>query len=119
MNAVVSIVRGSFDSGTLAGMDSLAWYSVLFWTIGLFALQAFAACVFDGTYLRGVWKTFPLFILYPLYYWIIVYPSFVLGAGRGLITTKAGQWQRTERTVDVTDATPKSSPRNKEIEREH
>ena len=119
MNAVVSIVRGSFDFGTLAGMYSLAWYSVLFWTIGLFALQAFAACVFDGTYFRGYWKTFPLFILYPLYYWIIVYPSFVLGAGRGLITTKAGQWQRTERTVDVTDATPKSSPRNKEIEREY
>ena len=66
----------------------------------------------------AVWKTFSLFFLYPLHYWVIGYPSFVMG-GRGLITTKAGQWQRTERTVDVTDATPKSSPRNKEIEREY
>ncbi|GAB4430736.1 MAG: poly-beta-1,6-N-acetyl-D-glucosamine synthase [Anaerolineae bacterium] len=99
LQTAFSLLNGSFDPGDLLRLTTIEWYRIFFWTFGLFALQTFSACVFDGAYERGVWRIFPLFVLYPLYYWLVVYPSFLLGAVRGLRTGPAGQWKRTERTA--------------------
>jgi biofilm PGA synthesis N-glycosyltransferase PgaC len=96
-----SLLTGAFDPGDLLKLTTIEWYRIFFWTFGLFALQTFSACVFDGAYERGVWRIFPLFVLYPLYYWLVVYPSFLLGAIRGLKTGPAGKWKRTDRTAVI------------------
>ncbi len=96
---LIAILVGAIDMSALQSSSLLDWHIVFYWTFALFALQAFTACVLDANYIRGVWKTFPLFIVYPLYYWIVIYPSFLFGVTRGLISKGSGRWKRTERTV--------------------
>ena len=96
---IVMLFTGAAAPATLGQLTHIEWYSLFFWTLGLFALQAFTACVFDSAYTRGVWKTFPLFMLYPIYYWVVIYPCFMFGLSRGLISSAAGRWNRTERTA--------------------
>jgi biofilm PGA synthesis N-glycosyltransferase PgaC len=114
LQTALSVLAGTFDASVLLRLTTIEWYRIFFWTFGLFALQTFTACVFDGTYERGVWRVFPLFALYPLYYWLVVYPSFLLGAIRGLRTGPAGKWKRTDRTTalalaDLSSTTGSSS----------
>lgn len=76
-----------------------AWVILLGTTI-LFAIQAFAACVFDGHYTGGMMRLVPLSLLYPIYYWVVVFPCFVLGFARGLWPSRSGKWQRTTRLAE-------------------
>ena len=62
--------------------------------------QALAACTFDGHYARRVMRLAPLSIFYPLYYWIVVFPCFVLGFVRGLWPGGSARWQRTARVTE-------------------
>jgi len=99
LDIFLEIISGNFNYGVFQNFTLLDWHMVVYWTFGLFALQAFIASVFDGHYTRGVWITFPLFIVYPFYYWIVIYPSFVFGIIHGLLLKGSGQWKRTERSV--------------------
>jgi biofilm PGA synthesis N-glycosyltransferase PgaC len=76
-----------------------AWV-VLACTMTAFCTQSFTACAFDGHYVRGVFKYLPLSLIYPLYYWVVVFPCFLLGFTRGLWSNAQGKWQRTNRVTE-------------------
>ncbi len=86
-------------SGQLDLALGSGWPVLFLWTIGLFGVQALVASVFDGAHVAGGWRVLPLFVLFPVYFWLIVYPSFIAGALRGLVSSGETMWSRTERTL--------------------
>lgn len=98
LTAAAGWLLGSADAAGL-GAD---WELLVAWSFGLFGLQAFVATVFDGAYIARGWRAFPLFVVFPVYFWLIVYPSFLVGAAQGLVTDRSPRWTRTER-VSLTD----------------
>ncbi len=60
---------------------------------------------------RGGWRVFPLFVIFPVYFWVVVYPSFMLGAARGMVSSGSSQWSRTERSPVRDAVTPVRSRR--------
>lgn len=75
------------------------WGSVLLWTLGLFGVQAVVATVLDSPYAPGGWRLVPLFVLFPIYFWVVIYPSFVLGVAQAVRLGREPLWSRTERVV--------------------
>ncbi len=73
--------------------------SAFLWTFGLFGLQALVATVLDGAHAAGGWRVLPLAVVFPLYFWIVVFPSFVAGGIRGAIPAGSARWTRTERSA--------------------
>lgn len=72
-------------------------FRLVYWTLGLFFLQSLLACAVESHYTRGILRLLPFAILYPVYYWIVIFPSFLLGTIRGFATSQATQWSRTDR----------------------
>jgi biofilm PGA synthesis N-glycosyltransferase PgaC len=89
------------------------WYPIALWTLGLFGVQAAVATVFDAAYVRNGWRLFGLFALFPIYFWVVTYPSFAVGAVRGLLSPRAPVWARTERVV-IQPHRNRESPRDPE-----
>jgi biofilm PGA synthesis N-glycosyltransferase PgaC len=73
--------------------------ATLNWTCGLFLLQTVVAALIEGSRGKQGYWVFGLALLYPLYYWAVIFPCFVAGAIRGLVTQRSEQWERTERTL--------------------
>lgn len=66
----------------------------------LFAFQTTLACLWEGDYRSGAWKVLPYALLFPLYYWLVIVPSFVAGAWSA-VTSRPGAgslWERTARS---------------------
>lgn len=99
VDAAFGLVTGSLDPGAFGAILGADWYVLFLWTFGLFGVQTCVATLFDGAYVRGGWRVFPLFVLFPAYFWIVIYPSFMLGAAQGLVSSGATKWARTERTA--------------------
>lgn len=97
VQAALASADGSLREAALLVALQADWPVVLLWTLGLFGLQACVAGLFDGAYVAGGWRVFPLFLLFPLYFWIVVYPSFMAGALRGAVSSGSHRWARTER----------------------
>lgn len=98
VRALAGVAGGVIGAGSLAPVATSDWYVLLLWTIGLFGLQTSVAALFDGTYAAGGWRVLPLFLVFPLYFWLVIYPSFLLGALRGLASPGSSRWSRTERS---------------------
>jgi poly-beta-1,6-N-acetyl-D-glucosamine synthase len=98
VQALITMADGSFSPDTLGAVPGTGLSTLLLWTFGLFGLQTFVATLFDGTYVTGGWKLFPLFLVFPIYFWIVIYPSFMLGAARGAVSAGSSTWARTERS---------------------
>ncbi len=92
------LMSGSFGTNELQGLVPETWYVALLWTFGLFGIQTFVACMFDNAHVAGVMKLFPLFVFFPIYFWVVIVPSFVIGAGQALFSTRTAEWSRTERS---------------------
>ena len=67
-------------------------------------MQTLVASIFDGAHAGGGWRVLPLFIIFPLYFWLVVFPSFLLGAAQGVRSSGTAQWARTERSPIREDA---------------
>lgn len=67
----------------------------------LFTLQTVLACLWESDYRRGTWRVVPFALLFPLYYWSIIVPSFVTGACSAILARPGGgaMWERTTRTA--------------------
>lgn len=91
----IAAVGGSSPLGAMLETD---WYGLFLWTVGLFGIQSCVATLFDGAYVSGGWKVLPLFVVFPLYFWIVIYPSFLVGAARGVASSGSPTWARTERS---------------------
>jgi hypothetical protein len=113
VRALAGVAGGVIGAGSLAPVAASDWYVLLLWTIGLFGLQTSVAALFDGTYAAGGWRVLPLFLVFPLYFWLVIYPSFLLGALRGLASPGSSRWSRTERSPvrDTVVARSTSRPR--------
>ncbi len=83
----------------LSAFASGDWYPVLLWTLGLFGVQTAVATVFDSVYVSGGWRLVPWFVVFPLYFWLVIYPSFLAGAWQGVASTRTHTWARTERVL--------------------
>ena len=83
----------------LTAIVSGEWASVLLWTLGLFGVQTAVATVFDSAYVSGGWRLVPWFVVFPIYFWLVIYPSFLAGAWQGLASTRTHTWARTERVL--------------------
>lgn len=71
-----------------------------FWqwlSVGMFSAQTALAMLYDSHYARLPWKYFPLALIYPVYFVIIILPSGLLGWGRGMFSHHAGKWKHSER----------------------
>jgi poly-beta-1,6 N-acetyl-D-glucosamine synthase len=99
VHAAFMIVDGSFSADSLGGVPGGDPYALLLWTLGLFGIQTFIAILLDGAYVAGGWKLLGLFVVFPVYFWVVVYPSFMLGAARGIVSSGSAQWNRTERSA--------------------
>jgi biofilm PGA synthesis N-glycosyltransferase PgaC len=97
VHTAVAACAGWLDPGATAPALGPDWHVLFAWSFGLFGLQAFVASVFDGAYIARGWRAFPLFAVFPLYFWLIVYPSFLAGALRGTVARRTPRWARTER----------------------
>jgi biofilm PGA synthesis N-glycosyltransferase PgaC len=95
--SAAAALAGSGDTAALAAFVGADWHVLFVWSFVLFGCQAFVACVFDGAYIARGWPAFPLFLLFPVYFWVVIYPSFLLGAARGAVTPGSPRWERTER----------------------
>lgn len=95
--AALAAFGGSLDAGSMAVIFDGDWYAVFLWTFGLFGVQATVALLFDGAHVRGGWRVLPYFVVFPFYFWIVVYPSFVMGAIEGVLSSGSSTWARTER----------------------
>jgi poly-beta-1,6-N-acetyl-D-glucosamine synthase len=104
VDAAFGLASGSFDPGAFGAILGADWYVLFLWTFGLFGVQTAAATLFDGAYLRRGWRVFPLFVFFPIYFWVVIYPSFVVGAAQGLVSSGATKWARTERAPVLEDA---------------
>lgn len=93
---------GSFEPAALLGSPADR-RTIFLWTFGLFAVQAFIATLFDAAHVRGGWRVFPMFALFPVYFWVVIFPSFLAGAARAVVAPGSGRWARTERTAVYTD----------------
>lgn len=98
LHAALASLDGDAAPATLVVALQADWPVVLLWTVGLFGLQACVASLFDGAHAVGGWRVFPLFVLFPLYFWAVVYPSFMAGAVRGAVSSGSHRWARTERS---------------------
>jgi poly-beta-1,6-N-acetyl-D-glucosamine synthase len=67
----------------------------------LFVSQTFLACTWEGHYRKGMWRYVPFAALYPIYYWLVIAPTFVLGVGSAIASSreKNVNWERTARTA--------------------
>jgi biofilm PGA synthesis N-glycosyltransferase PgaC len=65
----------------------------------LFGLQTIFAALWERDYRPVSWTLVPYALLFPLYYWLILVPSFVTGALGALTSNKRRQthWERTSR----------------------
>ncbi|MBK8076162.1 MAG: glycosyltransferase [Kineosporiaceae bacterium] len=93
-------------TGTVVGSTTLLptgqeWVGVLLWTLGLFGVQTAIATMLDGPYAPGGWRLVPLFVIFPIYFWVVSYPSFVTGAWQALRSSRSAVWERTERVVSL------------------
>jgi biofilm PGA synthesis N-glycosyltransferase PgaC len=95
--SAASAVTGSADTGALGAIVGSDWHVLFVWSFVLFGCQAFVACVFDGAYIARGWRAFPLFALFPVYFWVVIYPSFLIGAAHGAVSRGSPRWARTER----------------------
>ncbi len=96
--AAVATLDGSFRSAALLVALEGDWQALLLWTFGLFGIQTCVATLFDGAHVGGGWRVFPLFVLFPVYFWLVVYPSFMAGALGGVLSSGSSTWTRTERS---------------------
>lgn len=95
--ALVGALDGSLERPALSDDAS----SAFLWTLGLLGLQGLVAAFLDGAHARGPWRVLPLFLAFPIYFWLVVYPCFVVGAARGLASSGSTRWERTERSADL------------------
>lgn len=88
-------VAGPFDPYTAGRL--------LAFTSALFVAQTSFACLWESDYMRSAgqrsgWRFIPLAVFFPIYYWLIIVPSFVSGIAMALRTTgKDAMWERTAR----------------------
>jgi biofilm PGA synthesis N-glycosyltransferase PgaC len=86
---------------TGAPVDHETALRVLGLTTGLFIAQTLIACIWENHHRPGLWKFVPMALLFPLYYWTVILPSFILGmraatASRGESTAV---WEPTARSA--------------------
>ena len=74
---------------------------VLLWGGILFTLQFAAAAFIDGRSWRSNIHLVPLLPVYPVYFWLILLSSFLVGFLTGLTRRKLGVWQPTVRAENV------------------
>jgi biofilm PGA synthesis N-glycosyltransferase PgaC len=87
-----------FDVGTPIHLETAA--RMLLPTTTLFACQTFLACLWESHYRRAMWRYVPMALLFPLYYWVVIAPSFVLGVSSAIFPRHGdAKWERTARTV--------------------
>lgn len=98
VNTAAASLDGSLDAGPLGVAIGNEGYVLVLWALGLFGIQTCVANLFDGAYVGGGWRVFPLFVVFTIYFWIVVYPSFMLGAAQGLVSPGSSMWSRTERS---------------------
>jgi hypothetical protein len=69
----------------------------------LFVSQTFLACLWESHYRKGMWRYLPLALLFPIYYWFVIAPTFVSGVASAIISPGRGdaQWEPTVRTAVV------------------
>lgn len=91
--------RGQFNVVGFHSINFDAVLSALNWTCGLFLVQTVVAGLIEGTRQRRDFWVLGLAFLYPVYYWLIIFPCFVIGATRGLFSQSSARWARTERVV--------------------
>jgi hypothetical protein len=104
ISAAVAALGGSFDACVMGAGLTRERFVPFLWTFGLFVVQTVVATPFDGAHVSGGWRVFPLFVIFPIYFWIVAFPTFVLGAIRGVASTRSIQWARTERAAILDDA---------------
>lgn len=63
----------------------------------MFSAQLVCAAAIDGKPWRHYLKLIPLAGLFPVYYWCLLFPSFLAGFPRGLLRRDRGTWRRTLR----------------------
>lgn len=99
LRAGVELITGSAPQDLLGGAPAAAvsWAPVLLWTLGLFGVQTVIATVLDGAHAEGGWRTVPLFVLFPIYFWVVSYPSFLAGAWQAVSSSRSQVWERTDR----------------------
>jgi biofilm PGA synthesis N-glycosyltransferase PgaC len=101
ISGLASVLLGAPESAAWETMHPTEWKLLFLWTFGLFALQALVATLFDSAHAAGVWRVLPLLVVFPFYFWLVLYPSFVVGATEGLSTRRSTRWARTERTATL------------------
>jgi hypothetical protein len=99
LSGVASVLLGAPEWAAWESMRPTDWKALFLWTFGLFALQALVATLFDSAHATGVWRLLPLLVVFPLYFWLVLYPSFVVGASAGLAMRRSSRWARTERAA--------------------
>lgn len=104
------IVRATTGLDVAGTFDPVTALRLLAFTSLLFLGQTALACLWESDYMRsagrsGGWRFVPLAILFPVYYWLVIVPSFVTGiagALRGAQGTTPGGlalWERTARST--------------------
>lgn len=99
------IIAGALAAAALV---AAGWGGVLLGTLCLFGVQAVVATVLDSPYASGGRRLVPLFVLFPIYFWVVIYPSFVLGTARAVRLTREPLWSRTERVARLAPTVPAS-----------
>jgi len=103
---ILSLIQGAWAlafggsetwMAALQGLGLGPLWSAIALTECLFLAQATAACTFDSHYKPGSMKFLPLAIIYPLYFWLLVAPCFVVGCFKGLFSRHSGRWARSAR----------------------
>jgi len=92
---ITSVIFPLFD-----GKPGYALPMPEFWhyfSAGLFAAQTAMAMLYDNHYAPIPWRFFPLCLLYPIYFVIVILPSSLLGWPAGLFSSNTSTWERSER----------------------
>lgn len=74
--------------------DWSLWHAL---SMTLFLCQSATAAVFDSHYAHHPWRSLPLSLLYPVYFVMIILPTSLIGWAKGLFSSNAGRWERSER----------------------
>ena len=74
----------------------------------LFVLQTVLACLWESDYRPGCWRVVPYAVLFPLYYWCVIVPSFIMGAYAATASApgRHALWERTARSTKGSIAHP-------------
>lgn len=102
LSAAVDIAANGLDSraATLAGSTENLFTYLLASSL-VFGIQFACAAAIHGRPLKSYLVLILVAPLYPLYFWGILYSSFLAGFPRGFFRRDMGRWRRTQRLADA------------------